>query len=227
MPVQCRYISVILVCMVLMPFLSAAANESSDEIRITLANMEDDAEDMVDAALAKDAVSSQKLYKKIQHNIDQLHHGLAGHAFDERRSRELLMAYSWIRVITIDLKQSAWVGTAIAANQLSASIIRFTNYPTLRQRDIAWMDYLGRELLLLNMEDAGANNQLLVARHADLVETWLRIRKALLTSDFRNKSLVLQGDKLIRTLQGDQQPQHTIEIAGKLLDFVDKVEQAK
>jgi len=224
---QRRYNPLILACMVLLPLLSADANENPVEIKTTLSNMEDYAEDMVDAALAKDAADSQKLYKKLQQHMDQLHHSLAGQPFDERRSRELLMVYSWMRVIAIDIKQRAWVGTAIAANQLSASMIRFTNYPTLRQRDTAWMDYLGRELLLLNMEDANTNAQLLDARRADLVETWSRIKNALIMKDFRNKPLVLRGDNLIHLLRDNREPEPTMATARKLLNFVDKIEHVQ
>jgi len=227
MLIQRRYIPLILGCMILMPFLSASANEGSEGIKTMLPNMEDDAESIVDTALAKDATGSQKLYKKIQHRMEQLHHELEGRPFDERRSRELLMAYSWMRIIAIDIKQHAWVGTAIAANQLTASIIRFTNYPTLRQRDTVWMDYLGRELLLLNMEDAKANAQLLDARRANLVDTWSRIKIALIKKDFRNKPLVLRGDRLIHRLRDNHEPQTTMATARKLLDFVDEVEQVK
>jgi len=192
-----------------------------------LSNMGQNAESIVDYALAQDAAGSQQMYQKILQRMDQLHHHLAGLPFDERRSRELLMAHSWMRVIAIDIKQRAWVGAAIAANQLTASIIRFTSYPTLRQRDTAWMDYLGRELLLLNLEDAKANAQLLDARRANLVETWARIKKALISEDFRNKSLVLHGDNLIHRLQDKHAAETTIVTARKLLGFVGEVEQIK
>lgn len=209
------------------PSLPVSASEPSGNISSMLSHMKDDAENIVDTALAKNAAGSQKLFNHIQHRMDQLHHNQTGQPFDERRSRELLMAYSWMRVIAIDIKQHAWVGTAIAANQLTASIIRFTKYPGLRQRDIAWMDYLGRELLLLNMEDAKANAQLLDARRANLVETWSRIKIDLIKKDFRNKPLVLRGDRLIHLLRDNHEAKTTIVTARKLLDFVDEVEQVK
>ncbi len=227
MLIQYRYIPLILGCMILLPIFTADANEHPTEFRTILSNMENSAEGMVDTALAKDTASSQKLYKKIQQNMSRLHRGLAGQPFDERRSRELLMTYSWMRVIAIDIKQSAWVGTAIAANQLSASILRFTNYPTLRQRDTAWMDYLGRELLLLNLEGANTNAQLLNARRIDVVETWARIKKALIGKDFANKPLVMKGDRLIRLLQKNHDPKTSIATARKLLAFVDEIEKIK
>jgi len=156
----------------------------------------------------------------------QLHNHMDKLPFDERRSRELVMVYSWLRVIAIDLKQHAWVGAAIAANQLSASLIRFTNYPTLRERDTAWLDYLGRELLLLSKEDPKANSELLNVRRADLANTWQRVGKDLI-ENFRNKSLVMRGDYLIRELKKESEPAQTIKLSSQLLDFVDRVEKAK
>jgi len=222
-----HYISWILVCIMLAAFPSVSANAASASMNPMLADMEADAENIVDTALAKDIAGSQKSFHKIQQRMNQLHQHLAGQAFDERRSRELLMAYSWMRVIALDIKQHAWIGTAIAANQLTASVIRFTNYSTLQQRDIEWMDYLARELLLLNMEDAKANAQLLAARRANLFETWTRIKTALISNNFRNKPLVLRGDKLIHLLLDNHEAKTTIATARKLLDFVDEIEQVK
>jgi len=227
MLIQRCYIPLLLACLILLPFSSASANEASKEIKTMLSSMERDAENIVDTALAKDAAGSRKLYKKIQQRMDQLHHSLAGKPFDERRSRELLMAYSWMRVIAMDIKQQAWVGAAIAANQLTASTIRFTHYPTLLQRDTAWMDYLARELLLLNMEAASANAQLLNARRANIVETWARIKKTLIRKSFRNKPLVFRGDNLIHLLQKNHSAETTMTTARKLLDFVDKIERVQ
>ncbi len=227
MLIQHRYMPLILGCMILTPVLSASVSQASEGLKTTLASMEADAERIVDTALEKNTATSQTLYQNIQQQMQQLHHELEGRAFDERRSRELLMAYSWMRIIAMDIKQHAWIGTAIAANQLTASIIRFTNYPTLRQRDTVWMAYLSRELLLLNMEDPAANAQLLNARRANIIETWSRIRNALIMKDFRNKPLVLRGDNLIHRLRDNHEPETTMATARKLLNFVDKIEQIK
>jgi len=206
--------------------MPVSASEHAENLSSMLSHMEDDAEQIVHTALAKNAAGSRELFNNIRRRMDQLHHSQAGQPFDERSSRELLMAYSWMRIISIDIKQKAWVGTAIAANQLTASIIRFTSYPSLRQRDTAWMGYLGRELLLLDMEDAKANAQLLDVRRANLVDTWSRIRIDLIKKDFRNKPLVLRGDKLIHLLRDNHDRQTTIVTARKLLKFIDEIEHA-
>ena len=215
----------LLAILILSP-LSAPASEAPAGIPAILASMEGTAEDIVNAALTGSAPATQKLYRKVHHELGQLHSHMDRLPFNERRSRELVMAYSWLRVIAIDLKQHAWVGTAIAANQLSASIIRFAHYPTLRKRDTAWLGYLGRELLLLSKEDPGANAELLNIRRADLASTWQRVGKDLI-KDFRNKTLVMRGDRLIGEIEKERKPAQTIELSSQLLNFVDRIEKVK
>lgn len=219
-----RYFIALLAVFVL-PSLPVSASAPSGSISSILVSMEGNAEDIVDAALTKNAPATQKLYRKIRNELRQLHNHMDRLPFNERRSRELVIAYSWLRVIAIDLKQHAWVGTAIAANQLSASMIRFTNYPTLRERDTAWLDYLGRELLLLSKEDPKANAELLNVRRADLANTWQRISKDLI-KNFRNKTLVMRGDRLISEIKKEHEPAQTIKLSSQLLDFVDRIENA-
>jgi len=196
----------------------------SPSINKTLASIESSSENMVDAILLKDMPHAQKSYAEIKSNIDVLHTWLDSHPFDERRSREVIMAYSWLRVISVDLKQQAWVGAAIASNQLNASMIRFMQYPNADQRDIAWLDYLGREVLLLNMENADENAELLMVRLADLMNTWSRI-KLVLIKDFRNKPLLIKGDELIRRLNHSKSPMQYIDESNNLLSFIKKIEQ--
>jgi len=112
MLLQRCYNSLILCCMILMPVSFAMASESPMETRTLLTTSETYAEDMVHTALTQDVTDSHKLYKSIQKNMKQLHLLLAKAPFNERNSRELLMAYSWMRVIAIDMKQNAWIGTA-------------------------------------------------------------------------------------------------------------------
>jgi hypothetical protein len=206
--------------------LSVFASESSGGMSSILVSMEGNAEDIVDAALTRNAPATQKPYRKIRNELRQLHNHLDRLPFNERRSRELVIAYSWLRVIAIDLKQHAWIGTAIAANQLSASIIRFTNYPTLRKRDTAWLGYLARELLLLSREDPRVNAELLNVRRADLANTWQRVSRDLI-KNFRNKTLVMRGGRLIGEIQKEHEPAQTIKLSSQLLDFVGRIKKVK
>jgi len=220
------YVIILLAISVFQP-LPTFASETSEDIPSILASMESNAESLVQAALTRNTPATRKLYREIQHELARLHHHhMDVLPFNERRSRELVMAYSWLRVIAIDMRHHAWVGAAIAANQFSASTIRFINYSTPRKRDIAWMDYLGRELLLLNKEDPQVNAELLNVCRADLANTWRRVSKDLI-EDFRNKTLVMQGGRLIREIEKEHRPAQTIKLASQLPNFVDRIEKAK
>jgi len=202
------------------------ADESGGNINTVLTIIEGHAEDMVDAALARDRRATLKLHKEIQGELGQLHRLAAQQPFDERRSRELVMAYSWLRVIAIDVKQGTWVGVAIAANQLDGSIIRFAQFPTLRKRDIAWLDYLGRELLLLTMENPKANAELLAIRRSELADTWHRVKRDLI-KNFRNKTLLMQGDDIVTKIEHGYNTARSINLARQWLDYVDHLEKVK
>ncbi len=205
--------------------LSLFASEIPGDTPSTLLSIESNAEGLVGAALARNIPATRKLYRNIQHGLARLHQHIGVLPFNERRSRELVMAYSWLRIIAIDLRHHAWVGAAIAANQLSASTMRFAN-STLRKRDIAWMGYLGRELLLLSKEDPLRNAELLNVRRADLANTWQRVSKDLI-KDFRNKTLVMQGGRLIGEIEKERRPAQTIALSSQLLKFVDRIKKAK
>jgi len=225
MALQHRCISLIFGYMFLMSTSPVVASENAIVVRTLLSNIEEHSVDMVDAALAHDDVTSRKLYKSIQKDLDAVHQSFADTPFDERNSRELIMAYSWMRIITVDIKEKAWTGAAIAANQLSASMIRFLNYPSLVQRDTAWLGFLAHEVILLNMESAKLNAQLLQARIIDLSETWSRIRRSILDKDFRNKTLVEQGDQSMHLLHAEKDIEAKIATAKVLLALVDKIEK--
>ncbi|RLL51756.1 hypothetical protein D8Y20_08715 [Mariprofundus sp. EBB-1] len=227
MMVQRCYVLLMFSWVFLFSFSTAYANGNAQEVTEKLSNIEYYSENLVDSILAKDTVDSKKLYENIQQNLDQLHRIFSGDAFDERKSRELLLAYSWLRVIAVDMNQGSRIGVAIAANQLSASMIRSLNYPTLFQRDTAWMGYLCRELLLLNIEGDSMNRQLLDARRIDLIDTWFRLRIELSKKDFRNKTLAIHGNNLITLLQGEHDSKVTMKTAKKLLQLIDEIKQVE
>lgn len=205
---------------------SAVASDIPSTTPTIFADMEEHAEDIVDTLLAKDEVASRSHYQQLSHEMNQLQLLVATNASDERRYRELLMAYSWMRVIDVEITDKSWVEAAIAANQLSGMIIQFTNFPTLKQRDTAWLDYLGREIELLTMEGSKANADLLSVRLFTLEHTWRRVSEEMI-KHFSNKPLVLQGNRLVTNLKESKRPSETIALARQLLDFVDLVEKAK
>lgn len=217
-----RYLPLFFIIFLCIPFVPAHAKEQPIEIQNNLSNLKGYAENMVDAALVHDAKELHKTNIQILQSIKILHNKLDKQAFNEKRSRELVMLYAWMRIISIDINQQTWLGVAIAANQLNASIIQFINYSNLQQRDIAWMDYLSYDLLLLNMESPKDNAELLRVRHTNLKNTWNRISQELI-HNFHNKPTVIEGNQLMLDFEKAKNAKQTIHSIKKILIFVDNI----
>jgi hypothetical protein len=130
-----------------------------------------------------------------------------------------------MRLIAIDLRAHAWTGGAIAANQMSGEIIRFTDFANLTLRDVAWMGYLSRDVMLLSMEDMEGNMQAIDLRRGELSETWKRVREELI-QDFRNKTLVMHGDQIINSIQQADNSKTLIDLSREEHKFVDEIEKS-
>lgn len=182
-------------------------------------------EALVDALIVRDQAAAEQHYQSLKTDLDRLHRLAANANFSERSIRELFMAYSWMRLIDIDMHEHAWTGAAIAANQMGGEIIRFTDFANLTLRDVAWMGYLSRDVMLLSMEDTQGNLQAIDLRRGELGETWKRVREELI-KDFRNKTLVMHGDQIISSIQQADSDEKLIESSGVEHQFVDEIEKS-
>jgi len=198
-------------------------SESGNDQTAIIQAMGSQSQALVDALITKDQAQAEQHYQLLKTNLDHLHSLTAHMDFNERRTRELFTAYSWMRLIAIDMHEHAWTGAAIAANQMGGEIIRFTDFTTLTLRDVAWMGYLSRDVMLLSMEDMQGNMQAIDLRRGELSETWKRVREDLI-QDFRNKTLVMRGDQIINSIQQADSSKALIELSGDEHKFVDEIE---
>ena len=187
------------------------------------ATIEQDAIAITDAALKPDRHQLEAVYRKTVKEVRALHKSLVDKPFDERHAREVSMAYSWLELVAVNLKNHSMIGAAIAANQLSAEMIRFQHAGTTRGWQIHWLGYLGRELMLLAMEDAKLNAELLASRRSDAASTWQRLRLSIIRN-FRNKPLVEQGDTLFERMTPDAPAQVVIREGRQLAMFAGKLD---
>lgn len=215
----------LLCLLVAAPAQPARAAEQEPAQAGVIHDMAGETEQLVDALLAGDEQHARTYYRMLKGNLDKLHGTDAHKPFNERRTRELFTSYSWMRLIDINMRQKAWTGAAIAANQMTGEIIRFTDFPDDTQRDVAWMDYLGRDVMLLCMEDMQGNLQTIDRRRSELSETWKRVREELI-KDFRNKTLVLQGDLLIDNMRKSGDSKELIGLGRDEHDFVHRIQRA-
>ncbi len=222
LPTCIQSITLALVLTATIPTL-VSASEQPPDIPIILADMQQHTQEMIDALLIKNATVTALRFQQIKADVKQLRQKMNAGPYNERRSRELLMSYSWIRVIGIEVHDKAWIEAAVAANQLSAMLMEATEFPTLIHRDVAWLYYLGREVELLTLENPKANAELLDVRLITLENTWNRVRKELI-KNFKNKPLVEQGNVLLTSLKHQpKQPPQLIISAKKLLLFIDQI----
>ncbi len=112
-----------------------------------------------------------------------------------------------------------------AVNQFSGELVIMTPFEHLYQKDTAWMDYLGSDLLLLSKNEKNANPDLITIRKTELQKTWMRVRMTLMKNK-QNKSLVVKIDDLINHLMQETDNKKLGSMAQKELELVDEIENA-
>jgi len=205
----------------LFSYSSFAAEPSKAQIK-SLAIMDQHSIAIIDALLAKDLKQSRFHYDELRKQIKELQLAAALPPRNEKFSRELMLAYSLIRIINIEINNEIWIEGAIAANQLSGLIIQNSHFSTFMKRDLKWLDFQGREIKLLLLEDPIANADLLGLRKTIMENSWIRVRNELIQS-FKNKPLVLQGNELIATINASKDPWKTINATIQWIVFVNSL----
>ena len=201
---------------------SFAAEPSKAQIK-SLSIMEKHSIAIIDTLMAKDLKQSRFHYRKLRKQIKELQLAAALPPKNEKFSRELMLAYSLIRIINIEINNGIWIEGAIAANQLSGLIIQNSHFPTFMKRDLKWLDFQGREIKLLLLEDPVANADLLGLRKTIMENSWIRVRNELIQS-FKNKPLVLQGNELIAIINASKDPRKTADATIQWTAFVNSLE---
>jgi len=190
----------------------------------TLSSMEIEAENLVDTLLSHDIKTSRFHYSQLSTFMRKLEAANTGAAYSEKLSRELMMTYSWLRIIDIETRKQSWVEAAIGANQLTGMIIQATNFPTMMKRDLEWLDYLGREIQLLVLEDKEPNADLLQLRKTNMTSAWERVRDELI-QNFKNKPLVLEGNALMAEINQTSNSAALMSKSKAWLSFLKTIEQ--
>lgn len=210
------------ICLCFQPSMGYAAEPSAQNTPLMQA--EEITENLVDSFVHKDFKTAAKQVTTIRKQFHEMHKQLAHKPFNERKERELAMMHAWVRVIAVAIRNRSSIGGAIAANQLTAALMRNRDFPDTVKSSIAWLDYLGREIVLLNMEDPKANANLLAIRRNEISSTWNHLRNLLLR-DFRNKAVTMNVDHLVEHLDTHLDPASQIADGKKLNDWVEKLEQ--
>lgn len=188
-----------------------------------LSSMESPAEDMLDAIDGKDMEKLNILYHKINISIEELNKLPVN---GEAEGRQRAMLNSWFNLIALEMKEmDDFPALASVINQFSGQLIIATKFEHGYQKNIAWMDYLGRELLLLNTYSSKSTHEkaLIQVRKTELNKTWKSIR-LLLTTQQGGNALITKIDPTVQAILHESKASKLIALSIKELDMVDDVE---
>lgn len=199
----------------------------------TLMQMESPAEDMIDAVQSRDIKKLKNLYMELKQKMKTLN------KLSEKQSKfnpenkdqlmNLAMENAWFHQIAIEMKEMDDLpALSNAVNQFSGELIIMTSFRYAYEKDVAWMDYLGREILLLNRDEKKSvisNVDLTDIRKKELKITWDKVKKVLFENE-NNKSLIAKVDHLINRITVATDSPELVSMAQKELDLVDNIENA-
>jgi len=207
--------------------LAYAEPAIANDISQTLMAMESPAEDMLDAIDNKDMSKLKTLYHGLEISMSTLNlMNTAGNAGEAQR-KKIAMQNAWFELISLEIKEADDLpALANAINQFSGQLIITTHFQHHYQKDIAWMDYLGRELLLLNKYPSVSTNHaaLIKARKLELQATWLAVQAAI-GKNAAGIALVESVEPIIHALVTESASDKLVKLSIQELDLVDNIEK--
>lgn len=184
--------------------------------------MESPAEDMLDAAIAAERVGLKQHFATLTLAMVGLNH-LNEAAVTSLQTRNIGLQNSWFELISIEMKEmDDMPALAYAVNQFSGQLIVTASFSHEYEKDIAWMDYLGREVLLLS-KYPGLNQAMLNVRQQDLQNTW-RTLSAELVLHPGGAAVADRVTPVIQHLRVATQPELRVTLANQELELVDNIE---
>jgi len=195
---------------------------TNNQVMHTLATMESPAEDMLDAIDSKDTHKMESLYHTLNVSMKKLNKLPIK---NNTQDRKIAMLNSWFDLISLEMEEmDDFPALANAINQFSGQLIVATKFDHPYQKDIAWMDYLGRELLLMNKypSKSAYHEALLTVRKAELNETWERIK--FIINKRGGSSLIKKVNPTIQSILNESAPSKLATLSTKELDLVDDIE---
>jgi hypothetical protein len=184
--------------------------------------MESPAEDMLDMISSKQVGKLKPLYKKLGLNMARLNQ-LNATCASSTQSKNIALQNSWFDLVSLEMKEMDDLpALAYAVNQFSGQLIMTTEFKHAYERNIAWMDYLGREIMWLSKR-SGSAASLIRTRKTDLQKTWATI-KPLLTKNKNGIAIIHQVDPVIHHLMIEKRPDRLIVLAQQEQELVDKIE---
>ncbi|MEJ2367890.1 MAG: hypothetical protein P8Z49_05980 [Acidobacteriota bacterium] len=187
--------------------------------------LEDHAEDIIDVYLSGHADNARE--KKLRGEMERALERLQSVA-DTGSSGARAAAVAEYLVGEMERCAGAgeFIRAALAANQVTLVMLPREAFPTARARRVALMDYLSREIVLLNRlarrSPAGVLD--LRARRTAVEADWKQLRPWFLKQ--HHVSLVKAMDACVSTIMTRKSPPSQIRAGQTLGDLVDRLEQS-
>jgi hypothetical protein len=190
-----------------------------------LMKMESPAEDMLDQLALKNMGKLKPLYKKMAADMVELNQLNESVGASNAQSRDIALLNSWFDLTSLEMKEMDDVpALEYAINQFSAQLIDAAKFQHDYEKNIDWMDYLGREIVLLNQPaDSKPDNTLVRIRKKDLQVTWNNL-KPLMAKTQKGVALIQRVDPIIHELMIEKRPDRLVVLAQQEQELVDKIE---
>jgi len=217
------FVATIISVAISVPFLYAAPADNQKLVLTTLANMESPAEDILDAIDAKDMKKMQSLFHDMDASMNKLKHIKEANL---ESSKSIAMLNAWFDLISLEMVEADDMpALANAVNQFSGQLIIATPFAYDFQKNVAWMDYLGREILLLNKYPSSStfHDALVQVRKNELSATWSSIKVEALKHK-GGKALIANVEPNIVAIEKENNGKSLVKLAEAELELVDNIE---
>jgi hypothetical protein len=178
--------------------------------------------DIIDLFVNKDWTGAQRLITEISRQQEEVER--------EMRRQQLpdatvdLFGYLVYRLEDLSSQKQQPIVAALTANQITALLIDLQRfYFQKTPLEIARLDYLGREIVLL--AQVPSTYGLLGRRISELAETWDRFKPAVQGQKApKGKEVAAQVDQVISALKRGTTKEQIIKTGKTILDLVDRLE---
>jgi hypothetical protein len=187
--------------------------------------MESDAEDMLDAIDAMKKPEMMTLYKKLDIEMNRLNKANESIPTFTKESQELAMQNAWFDLVTIEFNEGDDMpALANAVNQFTGQLVLSTHFDYRYKREIAWMDYLGRSILLLTKNKNDSRNpDLIQIRKDDLNKTWTNL-EVVIQKKPKGQQLIKKVQPIIKAILNTTDSKKLVSLANQELELVDSIE---
>ena len=206
----------------LLPLTPAAQAAAPAGPGVAAGRLGEAGEDLIDVLLAspKSPASITTEVAKMRSDLAQLRsQAAAGDQEDAVYLADFLLDEAERAAASKDLPRAA-----LAVNELTLAITPLQSFRAMKDRDVALLDYLGREVVLLNRLPGEAGSATLKARRAAVAATWKR-RRVGFAANPAARGTVTAMDRCVGQIQTGGNAAAQIAAGNRLLELVDELEK--